>query len=614
MWMQKEKTIMDKQTSSPRLDKPRATDEKIRLGLISTAFGVESTQSEFYFWADRGLVLESGQIVFARQSLPLNNVLGVFEMTVYGVIERVNRLSSSRSIEADMRERDGDAGKERLWPRGNGTERTGTTYAYCRVIGIEPNVLTPLHEDTEVFLAGELEAGQGYGYPNMIDSHSALPVGLLLNGGITTAGRACLDIRYILGEYGGHINVTGKAGTATKTSFLLNIIKHLMLFAEDTMKRGDELYIVPIVFNAKGSDLMWIGYKNKKFNPADSDWLDYKTAWGDDYWRCYTTPFRDVQLYSYPVSSGGVRGNLPPNTRPYSWSLQNVIEWGTWRYLFSGEDRSQELLMGLMFDIFQYVSKPYNSAMSGFTLDREKVLDFDGLVNWVNLATGDDQHYLRSHSHSPSTIEAAVRRLRNTLNSNPVLLKHTASGEPPIFARVGNFGPIVVDIDGLPPAAQRFVVASIIEYLKVDRRNNAGKKQVYVLMLDELNQYAGKNNRDEVARLFEHVAAQLRSQGIILFGAQQKASDVIEIVFENSATKVLGNTGSGEIGQSIWTRELSTDVRARALQLQKEEKLVLQDGFRYPMALKFPLNPWATKEADAKVFENKALLDREQEL
>ena len=428
---------MDKRISSAQSTQFDELRTAVRLGLISTAFGVESTQSEFYFWADRGSVLEGGQIVFARQSLPPNNNLGVAEMTVYGVIERVNRLSSSRSIEADMRERDGDAGKGRLWPRGNATERTGTTYAYCRVIAIEPNVLTPLHEDTEVYLAGEQEAGQGYGYPHMLDSYSALPVGLLLNGGVTTAGRACLDTRYILGEFGGHINVTGKAGTATKTSFLLNVIKHLTLFADDTMKRGDELYVVPIVFNAKGSDLMWIGYRNKKFAPDAADWLAYRGAWGEEYWKCYATPFSGVQLYSYPVSSGGVRGNLPPNTRPYSWSLKDVIEWGTWRYLFSGEDRSQELLMGLMYDVFQRVSKPDSNSMSGFTLNREEVLDFDGLVEWVNSAIGDEQHFLRSHSHSPSTIEAAVRRLRNTLNSNPVLVKNISTGEPPIFARTG---------------------------------------------------------------------------------------------------------------------------------------------------------------------------------
>ncbi|MCA9999104.1 MAG: ATP-binding protein, partial [Anaerolineales bacterium] len=277
--------------------------------------------------------------------------------------------------------------------------------------------------------------------------------------------------------------------------------------------------------------------------------------------------------------------------------------------------RSQDLLMGLMYDIFQHISQRNNTAMSGFTLNTSLVSNFATLIEWVNDAVANEEHYLRSRSHSPMTIEAAVRRLRNTLNSNPVLLQTGTTGQPPLFARTSNFGPIVIDIDALSTNAQRFVVASIIEYLKVDRRKNAGKHQVYILMLDELNQYAGRNNRDEVARLFEHVAAQLRSQGIILFGAQQKASDIIELVFENSATKVLGNTGSGEIGHSLWTRELSTDVRARAIQLRKEEKLVIQDGFRYPMALSFPLNPWATKERDAQLTAaNEPILTEEFEL
>lgn len=603
--------------TNPTLSHSRQTkkDTPIRLGLISTAPNVQSNQSEFYFWVDKTAVPESGQIVYARQQLPPNNNLGVDEITVYAVIERVNRLSSSRSIEADMRERDGDSSQGRLWPRGSGTERTGTTYAYCRVIGIDPNILTPLHEDTEVFLAGEKEAGQGYGYPDMQANQSALPVGLLLNGGTTTAGTAYLDTRYILGEYGGHINVTGKAGTATKTSFLLNIIKHLMLFASNRMKQGEELYIVPIIFNAKGTDLMWVGSQNRNFDPDALEWQPYQQAWGKEYWQQYATPFSEAQLYSYPISQGVVSNRLPINTQLYNWSLKDVIEWGTWHYLFSGGDRNQDLLMGLMYDIFQHISQRNKNAMSGFTLNTSIVTNFNQLTNWVNEAVGDETHYLRTRTHSPMTIEAAVRRLRNALNSNPVLLRNATTGQPPLFARPGNFGPIVIDIDALPINAQRFTVASIIEYLKTDRRKNAGKHQVYILMLDELNQYAGRNNRDEVARLFEHVAAQLRSQGIILFGAQQKASDIIELVFENSATKVLGNTGSGEIGHSLWTRELSQDVRARAIQLRKEEKLVTQDGFRYPMALRFPLNPWATKKRDVQMkTASIPILDKEIEL
>lgn len=316
--------------SIPTSSKPNSNQSSdgsnARLGRISTAQGVESNQSEFYFWADQQAVLESGQIIYARQQLPPGNSLGIDEITVYGVVERVSRLSGSRSIEADMRERDGDSGKQRVWPRGGGTGNTGTTYAHCRVIAIHPNVLTPLLEDTEVFLAGEVEAGEGYGYPEMKEEGADLKVGLLLNGGVSTAGAACLDTRYILGEFGGHINVTGKAGTGTKTSFLLNVIKHLILYAEDEIAYSDHLYLVPIIFNAKGSDLMWIGYANENFDSNSEEWAEYQSVWGESYWKRYATPFTGAQLYSYHEDDG-IRTGLPENTQLYSWSLQDVIEW-----------------------------------------------------------------------------------------------------------------------------------------------------------------------------------------------------------------------------------------------------------------------------------------------
>ena len=44
------------------------------------------------------------------------------------------------------------------------------------------------------------------------------------------------------------------------------------------------------------------------------------------------------------------------------------------------------------------------------------------------------------------------------------------------------------------------------------------------------------------------VAAEMRSQGIILLGAQQQASKVSERVIENAAIRVLGKTGSLELG------------------------------------------------------------------
>ena len=46
----------------------------------------------------------------------------------------------------------------------------------------------------------------------------------------------------------------------------------------------------------------------------------------------------------------------------------------------------------------------------------------------------------------------------------------------------------------------------------------------YLVTLDELNRFAPHGSKDAITQLIERVAAEMRSQGIILLGAQQNAS------------------------------------------------------------------------------------------
>ena len=74
----------------------------------------------------------------------------------------------------------------------------------------------------------------------------------------------------------------------------------------------------------------------------------------------------------------------------------------------------------------------------------------------------------------------------------------------------------------------------------------------YLLMLDELNRWAPRGARDPITKLIERVAAEMRSQGVVLLGAQQQASQVSEKVIEAAAIRMLGRTGSLELEQTVW--------------------------------------------------------------
>ena len=94
------------------------------------------------------------------------------------------------------------------------------------------------------------------------------------------------------------------------------------------------------------------------------------------------------------------------------------------------------------------------------------------------------------------------------------------------------------------------------------------------------------------------VAAEMRSQGVILLGAQQQASLVSPRVIENSAVRALGRSGTLELGQDVW-KFLGPSPRSSAAQLQPEEKLLYQPSFREPMLAKIAFPPFALSESDA---------------
>lgn len=573
------------------------------LGLISTSLLSESTQDEFYFWVDNRRLVEATQLVRVTMPLPVEDPrvskLGQDHITAVGVIEQVKRQSESRSLGADHARYDGQAEEQPLLPP------TGFTYAHCRVLDIDPLLFVPLKEGLRVFLANQEEAGRGYGYPEMEQANADLIVGLLRNGGTEVAGAAKLDTRYILGEFGGHVNVTGVAGTGTKTSFLMVLVKMLLLHARVATLNdaANPLYVVPIVFNVKGNDLMWINRPNKRFDAESRDWDTYRSAWGDELFRGFAQPFAEATFYSYTVQGGSIKSGLPAGTKKYSWGLRDVIEWGAEKYLFSVETRSHELMQGVLEDAFQYISKTEVRAPSGRTLDSSKsVGNFRELVEWMIDATvkpedDENKHYLIKRQHDRNTIKATTRRLNNILTgARGVLETDGASGEPPQVTSEKTCDPIVIDIDGLESAPQRFVVASVIERIKQHREKHAERRQRYIIVLDELNRFAPRGSSDEVSKLFEHVAAQLRSQGIILFGAQQKASSVAPLVWENAATKALGRTGAVELSTDMWRQVLPAVTRSRAASLGPSEKIIIQDVFNYPMLTNIPFTPWATRK------------------
>jgi len=577
------------------LDLPNGAGQCV--GRVGCPPGQEATSAQFCFWIPEDALVEATQIV----TVPCR--IAGEQMHFYALVEEVHRCSRTRGMGHEVDMFDGDLGDDPPFAS------EGITYGKAAILRSEPAYLTPPRERSHVLLAGCEDAGKAYG-ADEIDVEKRLPVGLIRNGGAATAGPGFIDLDYLLGANGGHLNVSGSAGRATKSSYLLTVVYLLLVKAERDRKArpsaSDRLRVVPVVFNVKNYDLFHIDRPSRKYEAARDG-----AAWAEigvpD-----AAPFTGTTYFApqrQSISEAADTGRRSDDVRPYSWCLRDIIEGGLLPYLFSDEDAGNDNFLALVYDLENLLTEEHiegdgsvTRRLTGMlrTEDGQPVDTLRRLTDWLRSPAAATA--LGGRDHHDATRKKLSRRLLKLLyESNGVLRADDREGHPLDVRRRETTGPIVIDLNGLTGQSnlQRFVVATVLRQL-VDSRTGAQavNNLKYLVVLDELNRFAPKTGRDPITKLIETVAGEMRSQGILLFGAQQQASLVSARVIENSAIKALGQTGAQELQSGVWGG-LSDAARRRVAGLMPGEKIVLAPGFRQPMLVSVPRPPWAMNREEA---------------
>jgi hypothetical protein len=575
------------------------------LGRVASPLGHEATTGRFSFWVAPGILVEKGQLVVTESRI------GSDSICFYGVVEEVYRRSRAQRMDEEVDRYDGDL--TFIPPFA----QEGLTYATATIIHAVPPLLTPPLEANLVAFGSETDAYAAYGYDQMLDPDSGvdwgIAIGLLRNGRAGTLGVAKVDLRMLTGALAGHLNVTGQAGRGTKSSFLTVVVRSLIDVArawDNGDPRRDPFSVRTIVFNVKGNDLMYVDMPNRQLRDEHRD-----------VWRqlgLEPRPFAEAQFIAPCAGDGRNRGEsrlkrpVPPERQieTYYWTLEDVIRFGLWSYLFSDETQQSETMMALADHILGLIAEdcpPDQEHPAGLALRRPRTAEsdlpprsFEELNSYLRHALTDTSHPVRSGGvYTFGTCRALLSRLDMALGreGRPIFDGGSGTGKPLQVLAEGTLDPLVIDIATLPTELRRFVVAAVLDQVKTHQTGAARTRgQVYLLVLDELGIYAPRGGRDPITKLFEHVAAQLRSQGVILLGAQQQASKVSETIFGNSEVKALGTSSPVELDSSTWRNLLSSAQKARVLALGPEEKLVL--GSRGWMNVLVPFPAWAMKEDD----------------
>lgn len=548
------------------------------IGRVAAPPDKESTTGEFFFWVHHDKTVERTQIVRTRSRV------GTRDVTFVGVVQEVYRRSRQKDVSEESDRFDAGRGAPPMF------DSEGVTYAKVAVLRTKPIAYTPPVEESEVFLATDAEAREGYGVDSL---EHPLEVGLLKNGGEAFAGRATLDLDYLLGENGGHLNVNGIAGLGSKSSFLLHVLWMLLREADrqatDRPSGGERLQLAPIVFNVKNYDLFFIDKWNKKYwddeHEHRADWQ--RLGVGEP------APFANTKFLAPQIKGGKEAVNVGRTDRavkPYSWSLSDVIERRLFKFLFADDAIYEPNFGGLVDELEEWLTRETSGGPKLGNTD-EHPQSFQKLLDaYWNLPP------IQSNDYVKATKGKVFRHLKFIIRGGEGILRKDDTGNPIAITNAAQRGPTVIDLFALrmTPMLQRFVVAAVFHQL-VDLRSNAVIEGLrFVVLLDELNRFAPRNSSDPITHIIETVAAEMRSQGVLLFGAQQQASLVAQRVIANCAVRAIGRSDTLELGSDVW-KALDRSARSMAAQLQADEKLLIQPNFREPMLVKIPFPPFALK-------------------
>lgn len=531
----------------------------------------DATPLDFWVAVGPGQFLQLDDVVAMEREVP-----GHGSVSIYGIVSQVRARHEGARFDSDV-----------FLIAGGVLPAEVSEAAQVTATRFEPETFVPPLPGTEVRRATGKDRDTALFFDGM---RAKLPAGASRDG-----EPVFLNLEFVDGTRGAHVNISGISGVATKTTYATFLLYGLftsgVLGAEAVNSKA-------LIFNVKGEDLLFLDHPNRK-PVADADYERLGLPVG---------AFPSVGVFAPPRrdSAAGVpdvvsRGQ---GVTSFFWTLEEFCRDELLPFLFAdAEDDRQQYTM-VVHSVTNHLRREHRALPEGGVAlsdwesgAQEEIRDFPALVEFITRQVEYDNSSWAGRAISSGTVGAFVRRLHGSVR----YVEHLIRADVPQAEkhRVALKEQItVVDLHNLNDRAKRFVVGVVVRRAFDDKERSGTPRPLLFLVLDELNKYAPRDGSSPIKEILLDVAERGRSLGIILIGAQQTASEVERRIVANSAIRVVGRLDGAEAGRDEY-RFLAPALRQRATILKPGSMIVSQPEIPIPLLVEFPFPSWATRRDEA---------------
>lgn len=494
------------------------------IGRVSATEKNPTTCDDFQFWLSDDTILSPFDIVRVENRSDDSVTYGVVQDILH-ITDGTGHLSNYVSC---------DFGNVDTTPM---TRRLSLSYAKVSVIHNTKENFMPVFEGSPVYTADNNDIEIALGLDN-IDEKTAIPAGLM-----KASNNVSVPIKYngdfLIGPEGAHMNISGISGLATKTSYIMFLLKAIQY------KYKDDVAI--IVMNVKGDDLLHIHQKNEKITETQrSEW---------DTLGVPCEPFENVK-YLYPYRN--------QKDRLYANTALSVKELGEQyaakqadNFIYTFEHDIDKIDM-----LFSNVDDP-NYTIESILNRIDDGPEFKGVSSWDDLKEQLKEFGTKGNGKSSASgilfqsWQRFRRLINNSINDDVFVNAKSMSNDlhqvylSDEILNMNGGEMRVVDIAGLTEQLQCLVFGDIIRSVYAlkhgdyEQKERSSKKPVpkkIIIFVDELNKYAPSNSRKNSPLLSNllDITERGRSEGVILFSAEQFRSAIHERIKGNCGTNVYG--------------------------------------------------------------------------